>query len=67
MGFIEPSNGRLNLAAPLTRGRAFTALAEAFQLTAALPDTTVLNQYSDAGSLVGNLDTRRRRSSPQDF
>jgi lipoprotein-anchoring transpeptidase ErfK/SrfK len=53
MGFISPLNGRLNLSSPVTRGGAFTALAEAFQLTGAKPDTSWLKQYTDSGELNG--------------
>lgn len=53
MGLISPEDGRLNMAAPLSRSRAFVMLADAFQLVGATPDTTRLAQYSDGDALFG--------------
>ncbi|UOO37807.1 S-layer homology domain-containing protein [Oscillospiraceae bacterium CM] len=53
MGLITPTNGRLNLKAPMIRSKAFSMLAEAFQLVRAEQDTSVLNAYSDGSDLYG--------------
>jgi len=57
LGLISPEDGRLNLAAPLTRSRAFVMLADAFQLMGAAPDTSRLAEYSDGGALFGRYRT----------
>ena len=51
MGFIEPMNGRLDLNEPITRGAAFSIIAEAFQLTLAQPDLSALSDFTDSGEL----------------
>jgi lipoprotein-anchoring transpeptidase ErfK/SrfK len=53
MGFITPSGGRLELQSYLTRSKAMTIIAEAFQLIPADPDTSVLSGYKDGGRLSG--------------
>jgi lipoprotein-anchoring transpeptidase ErfK/SrfK len=53
LGFVTPVNGRLDMTKTVTRGKAMTVLAEAFQLIGAQPDMTVLSKYSDGNSLSG--------------
>ena len=53
LGIVAPANGRLRLEMPATRGRAFEALAEAFQLIGAKPDFSRLSEFSDGSELTG--------------
>lgn len=53
LGLITPLNGRLDLNEPVTRGKAFAAIANAFQLIGATPDTSSLSSYSDGDTLSG--------------
>ena len=53
LGLISTLNGRLDLKNFVTRGQAFAVLSEAFQLTAAVSDTSVLSAFSDGNTLSG--------------
>jgi hypothetical protein len=54
LGLISPRDGRLNLEQPITRSGAFSILANAFQLTGARSDTSMLDKYSDSDTLFGD-------------
>jgi len=56
LGLVSSADTK-DLLAPLSRQNAFYLLAEAFQLTEAKPDMSVLNQFSDS-ALIN--DTRRQ-------
>lgn len=53
LGIISPMGSLMDLDKPVTRGRAFTLLAEAFQLNTAVPDTSVLSAFTDGTTLSG--------------
>jgi lipoprotein-anchoring transpeptidase ErfK/SrfK len=53
MGIISPADGRLGIQNILTRSKAMTMIAEAFQLIPVHPDTSVLSDYKDGDRLSG--------------
>jgi lipoprotein-anchoring transpeptidase ErfK/SrfK len=53
MGIISPAGGRLGIQNILTRSKAITIIAEAFQLIPVDPDTTVLSDFKDGSRLSG--------------
>lgn len=53
LGLVTPAHGRLDLNEPVTRGKAFSAIANAFQLIGAASDTSTLSSYSDGDTLFG--------------
>lgn len=53
LGLITPADSRFDLNKTVTRGKAFAVLAEAFQLTGAEPDFSVLSKFSDGSTLSG--------------
>lgn len=53
LGIITPMNDRLNLDTPITRSKAFAALASCFQLVNAQQDASMLSAFSDGNALTG--------------
>lgn len=52
-GTADPAGGHFDKAQTVTRGKAFTVLAEAFQLISAEQDMSVLSKFSDGNTLSG--------------
>jgi lipoprotein-anchoring transpeptidase ErfK/SrfK len=55
MGILAPEGGLLRMNETITRKEAFLMLAEAFQLTRAGQDASVLSSFSDGAQLAGRF------------